>query len=122
MSRSPERARLGALIRTRRKALRISQEAMARRVGLTLAGYRPWEYGERDLKSEDLPLWAEALELSRAELGTQLGLGGPSVRTRYAAEIEELISAAPDDEAAADLLQALRAMARIIERRPSPGG
>lgn len=121
-SRSPERQNVGNLIRERRKELHVSQEAMARRVGLTLAGYRPWEYGERDLKSEDLPTWGAALEMTQAELASRLGLGQVKIETIYAAEIQELLARIPDNDAREDVMIAIRTMARLAGRAGSVGG
>lgn len=115
-SRSPERALVGKVIKTRREELRVSQEAMAGRVGLSYAGYRPYERGERDLKSEDLPVWAEALQLTRAELATRLGFGSTTISSVYAAEIGQLIEAVDDPELVQDIMQTVRFMTRLANR------
>lgn len=120
-SRSPERARIGQVIKGRRKDLGISQEAMAQRVGLSYAGYRPYERGERDLKSEDLPAWADALELTRAELANRLGLGATNIRSVYAEEVGALLEQVEDPDVAQEIMEAVRLIARLAGRGPRPG-
>lgn len=119
-SRSPERARVGEVIRTRRRELGISQEAMSKRVAMSYAGYRPWERGERDMSSEDLVKWADALELTRAELARRIGLSDVSISSIYAAEIEDLIAQIPDPATAEEARETVRMILRLASRPAAP--
>lgn len=114
---SQQRRLVADVLRELRNQAGISQEDLAPRVGLTLAGYRPYEQGKRDLSGEQIPVFAEALQVSRAELAARLGLGAPEIRSVYAAEVTELLSKVDDDAAREDLMNAIRAMARIAGRQ-----
>ena len=110
---SPQRRQVASVLKELRQAAKLSQEELAPRVGLTLAGYRPYEQGRRDLSMEQLPVFAEALAVSRHELAARLGLEGAILHSVYATEVGELFERIPDDEVRADLMAAIRAMARL---------
>ena len=67
---SEERRRVATVLREGRQKLGLSQEEFAKRVGLSYAGYRPYEQSKRALSTEQIPQFAEALEITEAELGT----------------------------------------------------
>lgn len=113
---SPQRRLVADVLRELRRQANLSQEEFAPRVGLSLAGYRPYEQGKRDLSGEQLPVFAEALQVSRAELAARLGLAAPEIDTIYAAEVQELLQHVKDDAAREDLMNAIRAMARVAAR------
>lgn len=118
-SPSPERQRVAEVLRVLRQGLGLSQEAMAQRVGLSYAGYRPYEQGRRELSMEQIPVFADALEITRPELASRLGLSQVELHSVYAAEFEQLIEQVADDEVKEELMRAVRAMARVASATSS---
>lgn len=55
-----------------RKRADITQEEMARRVGLTLSGYRTYEQGRRNLSQDQIPVYARALGVPIFEVTKRL--------------------------------------------------
>lgn len=109
---STERQRVATVLKDLRQKAGISQEELAPRVGLTLAGYRPYERGKRDLSFEQVPVFAGALNVTAAELLTLIGLPGMSLRSVHAAEAGALVEQAPPP-VAEEMLAVLRSMTRI---------
>lgn len=67
-SRSPDHARLGAAIRARRERLGLSQEALARLIGMDRTYLSGIERGERNPSYTNLLRIAAALELPLSRL------------------------------------------------------
>lgn len=54
----------GERIRELRKLARMSQEAIAREVGVTMRGYQAWERGESEIRFENLTRLADVLKVT----------------------------------------------------------
>lgn len=114
--------RLAQALRDLRTRAGITQEEMADRIGLSYAGYRPYEQGRRELKPSQLPRFAEALEISTAELASRIGLIPESVHNLRVNEFSEIITRveAEAPQIADDLMEMIRTSFRIaIRARPS---
>ncbi len=64
----PLYARMGAIIRSRRRAKELSQQALAQLIGLSRATLASMERGRQRILVHQLCLFAEALECSASEL------------------------------------------------------
>jgi len=57
--------------RKRRRWLEISQEEMARRIGVHRMTFWRWETGEREPRADELQRWARALDITLDRLLTE---------------------------------------------------
>lgn len=75
-----------------RKRADITQEEMARRVGLTLSGYRTYEQGRRNLSQDQIPVFARALGVPISAVTIRLWPEDQPelVETRYSVDMAEL--------------------------------
>lgn len=55
-------------IRTLRQKTGLSQELMAKRIGIALATYKRWEYGKTEPRASEIAKLCEVLGVSEAEL------------------------------------------------------
>lgn len=55
-------------IRTLRQKAGVSQELMAKRIGIALATYKRWEYGKTEPRASEIAKLCEVLGVSEAEL------------------------------------------------------
>ena len=55
-------------IRTLRQKAGLSQELMAKRIGIALATYKRWEYGKTEPRASDIAKLCKVLGVSEAEL------------------------------------------------------
>jgi transcriptional regulator with XRE-family HTH domain len=60
------------MLRELRKAANISQEKFADAIGMSFAGYRPYERGERDLTADQIERFAQALGVPVSEITRRL--------------------------------------------------
>lgn len=96
-SSSPDGKRVAQVFKEVRADRGITQEEAARRAGLTLAGYRPYEQGRRQLRLEQLPMFAKAFGISVDALAARLGIGGAGLRELQFAECAEILSELADE-------------------------
>jgi transcriptional regulator with XRE-family HTH domain len=79
------------MLRDLRKRADVTQEDLARRLSMTLSGYRPYEQGRRNLKIEQIPLFASALGVPISTITSMLWPEEPRlVETRYSHDWDEL--------------------------------
>jgi transcriptional regulator with XRE-family HTH domain len=71
----PLDAALGARVRLRRKELRLSQDELARKVGITFQQIQKYEHGTNRISFSRLIEICEALNCSLSDLITDLGAG-----------------------------------------------
>lgn len=84
-------ASVADVLRELRRAKGITQEAVARRLDMTLSGYRTYEQGKRQLRVEQLPRFAQALGVPVSEITRRLWPDRPAVeRLHFSAEWDEL--------------------------------
>ena len=90
---------------------------MARRANLTLAGYRPYEQGRRQLRLEQLPTFAKAFSMSVDALAVRLGLGRSTLRELQYAECADILSQLADEppEVTQIILNWLRQAVEIVK-------
>lgn len=116
---TPEGRRIAQVFRALRIAAGLTQEEAARRAGLTLAGYRPYEQGKRGgLRLDQVPRFAAAFGVSVELLSERLGLPGASLREVYAADLNDLATQLHDlpAETADTLLEFFRHSIEIQHR------
>lgn len=68
----PRYKQIADMLRALRTERRITQEELARRMDMTLSGYRPYEQGKRNLKIEQIPQFAAALGVPISEIAGRL--------------------------------------------------
>jgi len=73
-AKTPEGLRIAAVFKELRESAGLTQEQAAERAGLTLAGYRPYEQGKRQMRTEQIGVFAEAFSVSRSTLAERLGV------------------------------------------------
>lgn len=79
------------MLRELRKRSRLTQEDLARRLDMTLSGYRPYEQGRRNLKIEQIPAFATALGVPISTITSLLWPEEPKlVEARFSHEWGEL--------------------------------
>lgn len=88
---TPEGQRIARVFKELRREARLTQEEAAERVGLTLAGYRPYEQGKRQLRTEQFSTFARAFGVPPSVLTERLRLS-PSTGTAEPA-LEEGLAA-----------------------------
>lgn len=76
-ARTPEGLRIAAVFKQLREDASLTQEQVAERAGLTLAGYRPYEQGKRQMRTEQIEVFAKAFGVSRSILAERLRLADP---------------------------------------------
>jgi len=90
---SPEGLLLAGVLKEIRRERRLTQQQVADNWDLTVDGYRPWERGERHLRTNQITSLAAALTISEADLMTRLRAQGllpdegdyqPSLRAQLA--------------------------------------
>lgn len=73
---SPQKAAEHPLVADTLRELRIAagltQEETARRVGLTLSGYRGYEQGKRAMRADQIPLFADAFGVQPVAITSRL--------------------------------------------------
>jgi len=89
-------------LRHLRRAAGLTQEQLAHAVGLTLSGYRTYEQGKRNLKSEQIPTFAAALGVPISAITSRLWPEDPKlIETRYSldwAEAQRQVADLPPDQ------------------------
>ena len=86
----PEFPHVAEALRNIRKAFKLTQEQMAPIFGLSFAGYRPYERGERFLTHAQIERMAAALNVSPSEITSHLWPDDENlVETRYSLNFEE---------------------------------
>lgn len=87
----PRYQRVADTLRDLRVSAGITQEELARRVNLTLSGYRTYEQGKRDLKAEQIEIFAAALGKPISAITSRLWPDDEIlVETHYSADFTEL--------------------------------
>ena len=97
-ARTPEGLRIAAVFKQLREMSGLTQEQVAERAGLTLAGYRPYEQGKRQMRTEQIAVFAEAFGVPRTMLAERLHLADPDVGD--ASVRQQLAEFMPDADAA----------------------
>lgn len=114
---APEFPRVAAALRAVRKAYDLTQEQMAPILGITFAGYRPYERGERDLTQSQIETIATALEIPVSEITRRLWPDDVRlIETAYSTDFEELKRQVADlpPEVAARIVQGWRESVEVI--------
>lgn len=116
---TPEGLRLAGIFRALRADASLTQEEVARRVGLTLSGYRGYEQGKRQFRTEQMPVFAAAFEVSVDALAARLGLHGANIREIHVAECADIMGELADEppEVAATVMNWLRESVNLIKMR-----
>lgn len=79
------------MLRELRKRADLTQEELARRLNMTLSGFRPYEQGRRNLKIEQIPAFASALGVPISTITAMLWPEEHQlVETRYSHDWDEL--------------------------------
>lgn len=78
-ARTPEGLRIAAVFKDLRRSAELTQEEVAERAGLTLAGYRPYEQGKRQLRTEQITVFADAFGVPRSMLAERLHLADSDI-------------------------------------------
>ncbi len=115
---TPEGLRVARVFRALREEAGLTQEDIARRIDLTLSGYRPYEQGRRQLRLEQVPTFARAFGVTPEMLAARLGLPGSTLREARVAEGVDLIEQLADEppEVADTLLKWWRESLEIQRR------
>jgi transcriptional regulator with XRE-family HTH domain len=72
-NRDPEeKRRVAETLRSLRVSADMTQEDAARRVGLTLSGYRTYEQSKRTLRAEQIPQFADAFGVAPTAITSRL--------------------------------------------------
>lgn len=83
--------RVRAALRALRKAAGLTQEATAHAFGLTFAGYRPYERGERDLTLSQVETFAAIFGVPVSEMVRRIWPEESAIsEARYSAEMAEI--------------------------------
>lgn len=78
-------------LRESRIAAKLTQEKTAQAFGLTFAGYRPYERGERDLTTAQIERFAVIFGITPAELVRRISPDEPSPsRTTYSGDLDQI--------------------------------
>lgn len=89
--RKPEFPRVADALRATRQAHNLTQEEMAPILGLSFAGYRPYERGERDLTQSQIEKIATELGVPISEITARLWPEDSRiVQMRFSADWDEL--------------------------------
>jgi len=75
--KTPEGERIAAVFKRLRTNAGLTQEEVARRVDLTLSGYRTYEQGKRQFRYEQTDLFAQAFGVKPHVLARELGITRP---------------------------------------------
>ena len=98
----PAFPRVAQTLRELRKTAGLTQEQFASLVGLTFAGYRPYERGERDLTGSQIESWAALLGIPVSDITSRLWPDDARlVETRYShdwAELQRQVEHLPSDQ------------------------
>lgn len=87
----PPFARVAAMLKAFRKRAGLTQEQIAPLVGLSFAGYRPYERGERDLTMVQIEAFAQAFGVPVSEITRFLWPDDVRlVETRYSHQWDEI--------------------------------
>lgn len=89
---TPEGLQIAGVFKKLRTEAGLTQEDVARKIDLTLSGYRPYEQGRRQLRTEQIPLFARAFKVSVESLAVHLGLSAADVQQVRVSECTELMS------------------------------
>ena len=112
--------RVAETLKDLRRAANLTQEKLAARVNLTLAGYRPYERGQRTLTVKQIRTFAEAFGVAPETLADRLGLSIGHTPRAYAlsADLEILQQQLAElpDETAAQVLDMWRRSVEIIRQ------
>ena len=83
--------RVAEALRSLRQQADLSQERFAALIGLSYAGYRPYERGSRDLTGAQIEAFAKALGVPVSEITTRLWPDETAlIETHYSYELAEL--------------------------------
>lgn len=88
---TPEGLLVAKVFKRLRTDADLTQEEVARRVDLTLSGYRPYEQGKRQLRIEQVATFARAFKVSTETLSAHLGLASVSSQEARVAECADLM-------------------------------
>jgi transcriptional regulator with XRE-family HTH domain len=112
---TPEGQKVADVFKALRADADITQEEAARRVDLTLSGYRPYEQGRRQLRIEQLPTFARAFGVSTDRLSAELGLANVTSRQLRLAQCADILGRLDDQppEITDTILQWLRESVNI---------
>lgn len=98
---TPEGQRIAQVFKELRSEARLTQEEAAERAGLTLAGYRPYEQGKRQLRTEQFKTFADAFGVPTSVLADRLRLTpaepGGDLRHELATLLPDVDAAELDD-------------------------
>lgn len=88
---TPEGLHIADVFKKLRGEAGLTQEDVAREIDLTLSGYRPYEQGKRQLRTEQIPMFARAFKVSVESLSVHLGLSAADVQQVRVSECAELM-------------------------------
>lgn len=89
-SRATDNQAVADVLRELRDRADLTQEELARRVGLTLSGYRTYEQGKRSLKNDQIPRFAEALGVPVSDITARLWPDAGVAERRFSADWESI--------------------------------
>lgn len=88
---TPEGRQIADAFKKLRSEAGMTQEDVARKIDMTLSGYRPYEQGRRQLRTEQIPMFARAFRVSVEHLSASLGLSTAATHDIRIAECADIL-------------------------------